>query len=461
VPRNSRTPNTRLRELIAEARWTGQGLARAVNAAGTELGLTLTYDRTAVSHWLSGSRPPSTVARLTAEALSRRLGRVVTVQDTGLGPPELRVAVGPVTAAPDPRAVEPEAVDESAARLLDLCAADADPSRRGALRDLVYSVAALRSASGAPRAGVSAVRPVREERPARHSQRAHTVRTMTGLFSTADSLFGGTHIRPALTAYLSGDVAHWLRNPGPPEARRELTAAVAELGYLAAFVCFDSGLHGLAQRYYLASLGLAEHSGDPMLRATILRGMSVQAYSLRHVRDALRLAEAADAHSRGLPPARAAALAGQLAVASAANGLRREASTHLRRAASLLDECDSADEPVGAYHRSSLGHQTAEVLAAGGDRRGAIGVLSSSIRQRPDGERRSRAVTVARLAHLQLDVGHLEAACATVGLLCEDYPYLRSARIDVSLDALRMRLQPFSRNAGARATLGRISALSR
>jgi hypothetical protein len=211
---------------------------------------------------------------------------------------------------------------------------------------------------------------------------------MTGLFSTADSLFGGTHIRPALTAYLSGDVAHWLRNPGPPEARRELTAAVAELGYLAAFVCFDSGLHGLAQRYYLASLGLAEHSGDPMLRATILRGMSVQAYSLRHVRDALRLAEAADAHSRGLPPARAAALAGQLAVASAANGLRREASTHLRRAESLLDECDSADEPVGAYHRSSLGHQTAEVLAAGGDRRGAIGVLSSSIRQRPDGDRR-------------------------------------------------------------------------
>jgi hypothetical protein len=68
-------------------------------------------------------------------------------------------------------------------------------------------------------------------------------------------------------------------------------------------------------------------------------------------------------------------------------------------------------------------------------------------------------VTVARLAHLQLDVGHLEAACATVDLLCTDYPYLHTARVADSLDALRSRLRPFSRNAEARATLGRISTL--
>ena len=444
----SRAPNTRLRALISEARWTGQGLARAVNAAGSELGLDLTYDRTTVSHWLSGSRPPATVARLAAEVLSRRLARVVTVQDTCLGPPGLRTAV---PAAPDARETY-----EGAAELVDLCAADADPSRRAALRDLVYSVAALRAAGGQLRATANAIL---DDRRARGSQRAQAVRTMTGLFSTADGLFGGGHIRPALTAYLSGDVAHWLRRPGPPEAQRELTAAVAELGYLAAFVCFDSGLHGLAQRYYLASLGLAGQAQDPALRATILRGMSVQAYSLRHVREALQLAEAADSYSSSLPPARAASLAGQLAVASAANGLHREASAHLRRAEGLLDDRDSADGPVGAYHRSALCYQASEVLAAGGDRRGAIGVLSSSIRQRPDGERRSRAITVARLAHLQLDVGHLEAACGTVGLLCEDYPYLHSARTADSLDALRMRLRPFSRNPEARATLARISAL--
>ena len=476
VPATSRAPNTRLRALITESRWTGQGLARAVNAAGTELGLDLTYDRTTVSHWLSGSRPPVTVARLAAEALSRRLGRVVSVPDTGLGPPGPHPPVSALATAPTAFAAVSGngghgAMDESVAHLVDLCVADADPTRRAALRDLVYSLNAMRGAGRTPRAtplgtsgsghGTRVVGAAghADARRARGPQRAQAVRAMTGLFSTADSQFGGGHIRPALTAYLSGDVAKWLREPGPPDARRELTAAAAELGYLAAFVCFDSGLHGLAQRYYLASLGLAEQSGDALLRATILRGMSVQAYALRHLRECLELAEAADAGGREVPTSRAAALAGQLAVASAANGLHREAAVHLRRAERLLDAGGSGDEPVGAYHRSALCHQASEVLAAAGDRRAAIDVLGSSIRQRPGGERRSRAVTVARLAHLQLDVGHLEAACASVGQLCEDVPYLHSARTADSLDALRMRLRPFARNPDARAALARISAL--
>jgi hypothetical protein len=473
VPASSRAPNTRLRTLISESRWTGQGLARAVNAAGTELGLDLTYDRTTVSHWLSGSRPSVTVARLVAEVLSRRLGRVITVPDTGLGPPGPHPPVPALAAGPAmmPAPREGGATDASVAQLVDLCVADADPSRRAALRDLVYSLNALRGAgAGAvdtPRAapssgslaGTADTPQNTDAHRVRGSQRAQAVRAMTGLFSSADSQFGGGHIRPALTAYLSGDVANWLRKPGPTDARRELTSATAELGYLAAFVCFDCGLHGLAQRYYLVSLGLAEQSGDATLRATVLRGMSVQAYALRHVRESLQLAEAADAGSRDMPTSRAAALAGQLAVASAANGLHREAAGHLRRAEGLLDACGSADEPVGAYHRSALCHQTSEVLAAAGDRRAAIDVLGSSIRQRPGGERRSRAVTMARLAHLQLDVGHLEAACATVGQLCEDVPYLHSARTADSLDTLRMRLRPFSRNQDARAALVRISTL--
>jgi tetratricopeptide (TPR) repeat protein len=444
VQPNLRAPNPRLRALIAEARWTGQGLARAVNGAGAELGLALTYDRTAVSHWLSGSRPPATVARLVAEAFSRRLGRVVSVQDTGLGPPGLRAA------AP---ADGGSGIDDGAARLLDLCAAEADPSRRAALRDLVYSVAALHPAT------TSTGGDVPEQRRAGGSRQADAVRTMAGFFSQADKLFGGGHIRPALTGYLSGDVARWLRDLGASGDGHELGAAVAELGHLAALACFDSGLNGLAQRYHLASLSLARYSGDTALQATILRGMSVQADSLRHAREALALAEAADARGGHLPSRRAAALAGQLAVAYAANGLLREASAQLRRASELLEKHGSADESIDAYHHSALEHHTAVVLAAGGNRRAAIAALTSSIRQRPDGERRARALTIARLAHLQLDVGHLEAACASIDLLCADSPYLHSVRVADALDALRMRLRPFSRNPEARTTLARISAL--
>jgi hypothetical protein len=124
-----------------------------------------------------------------------------------------------------------------------------------------------------------------------------------------------------------------------------------------------------------------------------------------------------------------------------------------------LERAEPSEEPVGAYHRSALSYHEAEVRAASGDVRGAIDVLSASIRQRPGAERRSRLVTVARLAQLQLELGHLDAACATIDVLRKDYPYLHSARVAAMVDALRTRLLPYSRNAQARAALDGIRGL--
>ena len=95
-----------------------------------------------------------------AEAFSRRLGRGVTLEETGLGPPGAPHSV--LSAATDASTIE-----RSAAHLLELCAADADPSRRAALRDLVYSVAASRAATGIGSGAAG------DERPAGRSQRAH------------------------------------------------------------------------------------------------------------------------------------------------------------------------------------------------------------------------------------------------------------------------------------------------
>lgn len=82
-----RDPNGRLRTLLIEARWSGQDFARAVNGIAAEAGLTLSYDRTSVSHWLAGTRPPAHVVDLAAEALSRRTGRRIAAADTGLARP--------------------------------------------------------------------------------------------------------------------------------------------------------------------------------------------------------------------------------------------------------------------------------------------------------------------------------------------------------------------------------------
>ncbi|MGP3986665.1 hypothetical protein [Streptomyces sp. 3N207] len=80
----SRTPNRALRALLEETEWTQAAFARALARLGAEVGIHLRYDRTSVAHWLRGSRPDPRVQHLMAEALSRRLGRRVTVADLGM-----------------------------------------------------------------------------------------------------------------------------------------------------------------------------------------------------------------------------------------------------------------------------------------------------------------------------------------------------------------------------------------
>lgn len=83
----NRCRNLHLGALLTEAAWTSASLARAVNALGAQQGLSLTYDRTSVAHWLSGARPRRPVPDLVADALTGRLGRLVTPDETGLTKP--------------------------------------------------------------------------------------------------------------------------------------------------------------------------------------------------------------------------------------------------------------------------------------------------------------------------------------------------------------------------------------
>ncbi|WP_369199575.1 tol-pal system YbgF family protein [Streptomyces sp. PU-14G] len=81
-----RAPNGALRALLEETEWTQAAFARALARLGAEVGIHLRYDRTSVAHWLRGSRPDPRVQHLMAEALSRRLGRRVTVGELGMRP---------------------------------------------------------------------------------------------------------------------------------------------------------------------------------------------------------------------------------------------------------------------------------------------------------------------------------------------------------------------------------------
>ncbi|WP_432009229.1 tetratricopeptide repeat protein [Streptomyces bacillaris] len=463
--RARRTPNQALRLLLAEAGWSGAQLAREVNALGAAQGTPLHYDRTAVAHWLAGSRPRSPAPALVAEALSRRLGRPVREEDAGLGS-ESGAAQGERDAV--------ESLDE---------ALRTTGRRRVALAG-AYSLAALTIPYGpltkpygppagayGPPAGTYGPPFIRNappdlmpyttppSLPSGRVGMAHvaSAQELLALFSSGDAVLGAGPVYEPLRQYLAATVLPWLKHDMRPAVRRELLTVASRLTYLCAFTHFDMNRHAAAQRLYLTSAELAGEAGDRVGRGLALRGLSVQAHALGHFTEAHHLAEqAANTALRHVPPHQQAFFHGQLAVTLAGRG-----DTGHARHLSLADRClerssSSGNTPVGAFHPGSLALQRAAVAVSTGDRHAAARALDLSLRHRPADERRSRALSLAELAEVQLAMGHLEQACRTWHEFLDVHPVVDSARADDRLRLLIARTRPYSGNPAVAALLGRV-----
>lgn len=439
-------PDEGLRALLAEARWSGQSLARAVNAVGAEAGLTLQYGRSSVAQWLSGARPRSPVPALIVEALTRRLGRPITPADTSYALPAddgrwwEESPVGPVTSF---GAIRGNGDDETRFR--------------------VYSLAAL----AVPEWAETPPRPAPPQRASVESSvrvgggDVDAASRMLRLLLAIDADHGASTTRSVLAEYLVGTIDPWLRAATTSEVRRDLFSVAAQLAYLYAFLCVDDQLNGLGQRYYTAALRLSVEAEDPFGYAIALRGMSLQAHTLGHHARARDLAEAGCRAGTTAPASTRAFLYGQRALACAADGDRRNAMAHLLTAERYFDRATSSALVVGVHHHASMEHQKAAVLDHLGDWRNAIDALQRSIRHRPAAERRSRAVTLARLAELQFRHGQLEQAMRSWHLFLDDYPAMRSCRVSAALASMRTQLRPYGSRPAAGALLHRAAALSR
>ncbi|WP_156756111.1 hypothetical protein [Actinokineospora pegani] len=425
--------NEVLRALLKEARWTSHNFSIAVNRVAGEAGVLLSYDRTTVSHWLSGSRPRTPVPSFVAEAFSRRLGRPVSEVETGM--------VGPRT---DRAGLPPEGV--GVRELRGLVLADLDPVRRALLREqpfrLDWAVAPEWSSSpDLPRGALGLA-----ERGILAG-----IGAMTSAFITADRSFGGGHARFALTAYLATDVAVWLRAHRMECSGGALLSAAATLVHLAGFMCFDDLHHHLAQRYFRMALELTAQASDPLGHAVALRSMSAQAWFLGHHRQAVQTAEAALARAGAhAPPSTRAELLGQAAVAHAALSNRDEALARLTEAEEHLDGARQSDDPTA---RANLAHHAGQVLALLGDRSAAQGAWRASLRHRPADQRRSRMITTHRLAELHLRRDRVEQACAIWQGFVDEYPYIHSARMDSAHRGFLRQLRPYRGHTCARRIL--------
>lgn len=164
-------------------------------------------------------------------------------------------------------------------------------------------------------------------------------------FSDAQGRWGG-YARSTLVHYLDEVVFPMLQGSYSDTVGRELMAVTAQLCNVCAIMSFDCGQHGLAQRYWIQALRLAQASGNRALGALILGTMSQQAH---HLGDAAQALELADAGYRtglqgGSPSitARCAALQGG---AYALSGDQRACATACAVAERALDRAVPADEP--------------------------------------------------------------------------------------------------------------------
>ncbi|MFI7019414.1 regulator [Streptomyces sp. NPDC050164] len=482
-----RTPNRQLAALIAEAGFSNAGLARRVDQLGLEHGLDLRYDKTSVTRWLRGQQPRGTTPALIAEVFTRRLGRRLTAQDLGLD------ACAPVYAGLEFAATPEEAIDIVSGLWRK------DSGSHAELRKIAFTPAGLvvpsrdwligradeKVARGEPPAaripaqGRAALRPAAEPGvPSLPRQRGQVergpgqkvtagdiaaLRSVGELFRTLDDAYGGGHARQALVRYLEHECEPMLRGTYGEQTGRRLFAAAADLTRLAGWTSYDIAAHGLAQRYFVQALRLAQAAGDRAYGAYVLVTMSRQAVYLGHGREAVQLARVAQQGvGTSAPPvvqallhsseARGHGVLGEVRACTAAL-VRAERALETARPgddvphwAKFFDEAQLADE-FGHCHRDLQQFRAAAQHA------------ERSLQLRAPSYARSRLFCRVVLATARLGLGELDQACQLAAEAAGQAAEMRSVRAVEYVRDFERRLEPYKDAAPVRTYRDKVAAL--
>ncbi|GLF97290.1 tetratricopeptide repeat protein [Streptomyces yaizuensis] len=453
-PLVARQPNERLQALIQEAGCSNAGLARRVNMVGAERGLDLRYDKTSVARWLRGQQPRGRAPGIIAEALGRKLGRTVTIDEIGMANGKnLASGVGlqfsPTVLGAIEQVCELWRSDVGRRDFLSgasvAASALVEPSRDWLITGADTQVARTAGA----RVGASDV---------------EAVRAMTRALTDLDHRFGSGHVRPVVVHYLNSVVSGLLSGSYRESVGRELFAAVARLTELAGYMAVDTGQPGLAQRYYIQALRLAQAAGDRAYGGYVLAAsMSHLAAQLGNPREIAQLARAAQEGARGhvTPRAEAMFYAAE-ARGHALLGDARTCQTVAGRASAALERAEPAtgDDPdwIAHFDRAYLADELAHCYRDLGQGEAAARQATDALEGHPESRARRRAIGLVLLASAQVQQREVEQACHTGTRAVELLGRLRSTRGAEYLEDLQQRLEPYAdepavREFGARVEL--------
>jgi hypothetical protein len=441
-----RTPNHRLKELVGACGLTYAALAASVRAVAAEHGEFLRTNKSTVDHWITGSVPAGSTGRYLAIALSRRMGRLITEEDLGLGP------IG----GEEDGSIGLSLGDDPIDALLPMWRGELD--RRSFLATSAYSVAAAALPLDYVRDIAGRTAAARTGSVAGLAEVA-AVRDMVRVFSDMDERHGGQHGRTALVQYLRDDVASLCRGRfRSDDVRRQLLSAASRGVHLLGWKSYDAGQQGAAQRYYLQSYALAVEGGLRGQDGFVMRTMAMQGLKLNRPEHCLGLAETGLNRAKGKVDVQTEALFRVVhAHTLAKTGQRQAALTEAERARVLL-AADRGDEvpfwalawgpPQGSVHS-----RTAKVFEALGDHKAAAEQYGRAAASRPAGTyARIVALDLVAEAEMQLKQGRIEQACATWGRSMDHMDGVHSVRTRKAVKNMRRDLGRF-RARGVRSAI--------
>ncbi|MFE5112428.1 regulator [Streptomyces sp. NPDC056663] len=289
------------------------------------------------------------------------------------------------------------------------------------------------------------------------------LRSVGELFRTLDHTYGGGHARQALVRYLEHEAEPMLRGTYGEAIGRRLFSAAADLTRLAGWTSYDIAAHGLAQRYFVQALRLAQAAGDRVYGSYVLITMSRQAVYLGHGREAVQLARVAQQGvGSSAPPVVMALLHAVEARGHGVLGEARTCAASLARAEHALEAARPGDEVPhwGRYFDEAqladeFGHCHRDLQQY----RAAAQHAERSLQLRAPVYARSRLFCRVVLASARLGLGELDQACLLGAEAAQQAAEMRSVRATEYVTEFERRLEPYRDAAAVRGYRERVAAL--
>ncbi|MEV6621029.1 XRE family transcriptional regulator [Amycolatopsis sp. NPDC051106] len=447
--------NDQLEALMLEAGYLREdgsvGLKVFARAVGGQAGRA--YSHTYVRRWLDGMVPRDAKTRTAiASALGHRLGRRISLAELGFGKAQkVRADLG---------LEYPDQVSDSVNSVARLWQADIDgmstlldaPANSAAWNEaalswLVTTRDDVLSDTGKRKVGEADIRGIQKT---------------TEMFDALDGEHGGGHARRALIEFLRTDLVGLLAgNVANNAIRTELFKSATQATLLGAWMSYDAGLHGLAQRYFIQALRISETANDRLLGASILDAMSHQATFLGRYKEAANLARTALMGTTLSGSASAAAhFHAMEARALARLGDSAGCDKAMAAAVKEFERRDPENDPADWFSyfneaelAAELGHCNRDL----GRPNDGVTYATQSLGPTASGYVRSDFFATMVLADSHLDNGDVGQACEVALKAIDIGESLKSARCGAYVDEFRTRLTRIGQTAESEDFFERVS----